>query len=472
MSKIWKLFVNENIKTWKKLSTKILLIVILLALIGTLGFVKLMQNINSSSSNSSTEEALLSQTEKEIENINEALRNDNLDESTREEYMQQLERCELALEYNVVIYSDYWKAQIVNEIIQAKQLGIDTTELDTMLRKNDFSKYIDFERQKVEQELKNNEISQEEYDDKIFVLNLKEKCKIGESVDDPYWKTQCINQIENLQKSLRTGVDTRTSKALSPEDKQEYEDNIKIYQYRLENDFPELSYSENYRQIFELLAPSMVVAMIAITAMIIAGGAISTEVSTGSIKFWALTPNKRWKILTAKILSLFFYIIVITLIMVVLTIICSNMFFTEQGTEYIYVQDGVLKTIPNMLYIFEMYFAKIIPVVIFALFALMLSVLIRNTAVSVSFSVAIYIGNGIVMSIINQLIQKDWIRFVPFNNLNIADKIFVNADNPLAIMGSSFATSTSLQFSLTVLAVCAVLMLITTYDSFNHRDII
>ena len=44
MSKIWKLFVNENIKTWKKLSTKILLIVILLALIGTLGFVKLMQN--------------------------------------------------------------------------------------------------------------------------------------------------------------------------------------------------------------------------------------------------------------------------------------------------------------------------------------------------------------------------------------------------------------------------------------------
>ena len=158
--------------------------------------------------------------------------------------------------------------------------------------------------------------------------------------------------------------------------------------------------------------------------------------------------------------------------MVVLTIICSNMFFTEQGTEYIYVQDGVVKTIPNMIYIFEMYFAKIIPVVIFALFALMLSVLIRNTAVSVSFSVAIYIGNGIVMSIINQLIQKDWIRFVPFNNLNIADKIFVNADNPLAIMGSSFATSTSLQFSLAVLAVCAVLMLITTYDSFNHRDII
>ena len=34
---------------------------------------------------------------------------------------------------------------------------------------------------------------------------------------------------------------------------------------------------------------------IAIFAIIIAGGAISSEVSTGTIKFWALTPNKRWK---------------------------------------------------------------------------------------------------------------------------------------------------------------------------------
>ena len=49
----------------------------------------------------------------------------------------------------------------------------------------------------------------------------------------------------------------------------------------------------------------------AIFAIIIAGGAISTEVSTGTIKFWALTPNKRWKILTAKILSLLFYLTII-----------------------------------------------------------------------------------------------------------------------------------------------------------------
>ena len=76
------------------------------------------------------------------------------------------------------------------------------------------------------------------------------------------------------------------------------------------------------------------------------------------------------------------------------------------------------------------------------------------------------------MAIINQFITKDWIRFVPFNNLNIADKIFPNASNPISFGIDSFATSTSLGFSLAVLGVCAILMLVTMYDSFNRRDII
>ena len=48
MSKIWKLFICENIKTWKKLSTKILIIVILIALIGSLAIVKIAEKASES----------------------------------------------------------------------------------------------------------------------------------------------------------------------------------------------------------------------------------------------------------------------------------------------------------------------------------------------------------------------------------------------------------------------------------------
>ena len=101
----------------------------------------------------------------------------------------------------------------------------------------------------------------------------------------------------------------------------------------------------------------------------------------------------------------------------------------------------------------------------------MLSTITRNTAVAVSISEALYVGNGIVMAILNQFIKKDWIRFVPFNNLDIVHKIFKNSVNIMETE-STFATSTTLTFSLAVLGVCSILMIVTMYDSFNKRDII
>ena len=119
-----------------------------------------------------------------------------------------------------------------------------------------------------------------------------------------------------------------------------------------------------------------------------------------------------------------------------------------------------------------MYFAKSVPVIVFAFFAIMLSTITRSSSVALSLGVATYIGNSLVMTIINQFIKKEWIRYVPFNNLNIADKIFPNFENSMKLFGETFATNTSLAFSLGVLAVCSILMLVTAYDSFNKRDII
>lgn len=221
-----------------------------------------------------------------------------------------------------------------------------------------------------------------------------------------------------------------------------------------------------------MMAPTFVVAVISIIAIIIAGGAISTETSEGTIKFWALTPNKRWKILTAKILSLIFYILIITLISSLLSIVVANVFFNGDGETYLYVQNGQVKEIGNALYTIEYYMVKTIPVIMFALFALMLSVITRNTAVSVSIGIALYMGNGIFMTIINSFVTKDWVRYIPFNNLNLVDKVFPNAGKLIDTGVSNFATTSSLGFSMTVLGVCAILMLVTMYDSFNKRDII
>lgn len=476
MSKIFKLFIDENIKTWKKFSTKLAIILVILALIGVLGLVKIMQNINEHSEVMYSTFDWRAETKYELENCKNVLKNENLDEGTKRDIQMQIEKCELAIQYDINQYNDYWKSDILNQVVALKSVEGKKTEVSKLieiLKKDDFAGYIEIQKEAAKKSLENKEISQQEYDDNILVFNLQAKYEIGKNTEEQYWRRVLLNEIQASKRSLRTGIDYKTNKVLTVEQKQEHEDNIKLNIYRLENNIPPIEYVvENYRMIFDTMAPMFVTSVIAIFAMIVAGGAISSEVSTGTIKFWALTPNKRWKILTAKILSLLFYIVTITLVMSLLTAACSNLFFETNGNEYLYVKNGNVEKIENALFMIEYYFAKIIPIIIFALFALMLSVVTRNTSVAVSLSVATYMGNGIAMAIINSFIKKDWIKFVPFNNLNIADKIFPNFENPMAMFGETFATSTSLEFSLGVLAVCAVLMLVTAYDSFNNRDII
>lgn len=489
MSKIWKLFINENIKTWKKLSTKIMIIVAILAIIGTLGLVKIMQKTSGNVMIANDTDNWKKSIQEEMNYMEEQLKNNELDEATKASYEQQIETYKMSLEYDVSPWKmNYWKTNLIQEIsnlkVQKNNLLMENelknieeriSKLTEKLEKNDFDGYIELQKTEQKTLFDNGEISEQEYKDKIEVLDITKNSGIGKESDDPYWKQTLIREIETAQASIRTNIDKDSSKVLTVEKKQEYEDLIKIDKYRLENNIAPSTYSQSYKAIFEILAPMFGVAVIAIIVIVIAGGTISTETSTGSIKFWALTPNKRWKILTAKILSVLFYIIVLTLVISIVTILISNVFFSnaETGEQYIYVENGEIKVIESNLFIIEQYFVKMIPVVVFVLFAIMLSTLTRNSATSISFSLALYLGNGIAMSIINSFIKSEWIKFVPFNNLNIFDKIFTNYTSPINFsMGTSFTSTTSLTFSLAVLGVCAILMLVTTYDSFNKRDII
>ena len=75
--KIFKLFINENIKTWKKVSTKVLLIAILLSLVGVLALTKFTQHLDENNKGVVVAEdnsnAYLKQ---EIEYLKEELKND------------------------------------------------------------------------------------------------------------------------------------------------------------------------------------------------------------------------------------------------------------------------------------------------------------------------------------------------------------------------------------------------------------
>lgn len=470
--KIFKLFIDENIKTWKKFSTKLAIILILLALVTALGMTKVLQHIDGKNDmivqySNTWKESL----EEDINSYKEQLNNERLLQSDREYIQNKIKIAEIRIQNNISLYSVNWKNTVLNNL----ENDMDGKLLEIVIN-NDFEGYINYEKEIEKQKLNQKEITLQEYDDNIQLLDLRSRYQIGnvgneETIRDS--KEGYLDKIKNEQKSIRTGIDYSSNKVLTAEQNKKYEDDIKINIYKIENNVVNQDYSAttNYRMMFESLAPSFVITLVAIFAMIVAGGTISSEVSTGTIKFWALTPNKRWKILTAKILSIVFYLVVITLIMSILSIVCANLFFNTEGYEYIFVKNGNVEKIGNTLFTIGYYFAKLVPVIIFAIFALMLSVITRNTSVSLGLSIATYMGNSVAMLIINAYIKKDWVKLIPFNNLNIVNKIFPDFQSMMST-GLENTTTTSLGFSLAVLSVCAILMFVTMYDSFNKRDII
>jgi len=474
MKKIYNLFINENIKTWKKFSTALAITFCIVALIVVLALTHLAKYMNEKEESerlaqkANWREAI----QEEIQKYEEQLLDETISQKEKSEFETIIEIYKIKLKYGIDdIGFGSWKAEIISRMLVTHQID---EKLLKLIENDDFLGYIQVQKDETKQLLDNNEITEQTYNDEMIILNLYEKCEIGKnSSHDIDWRQMVIQDIRAMQQSLRRGIDDQTNKILSVEKKQEYENKIKMDIYRLENDILPLEYADqrSYRMIFESFAISVETAIIAIFAIIIAGGSISSETSSGTIKFWALTPNKRWKILTAKILSILFYIVILTTIMALLTIVCGNIFFDTIGNEYLYMKNGNVETTGNTLFIIGYYIAKIIPVIFFAIFALMISALTRNSSVSIGLSVATYMGNGTVMAVLNSLITKDWMKFIPFNNLNISEKIFPNFEG-LTEKIQTIATSGSLGFSLAVLGICIILMLVTAYDSFNNRDIV
>ena len=79
----------------------------------------------------------------------------------------------------------------------------------------------------------------------------------------------------------------------------------------------------------------------------------------------------------------------------------------------------------------------------------------------------------IFLNIKGALYTADWIKFVPFNNLNLTDRLFTN---DLSFSGTQVVSTVTgnipVGFSLAVIGVCIVLMIVTMFDSFRKRDIV
>lgn len=411
----------------------------------------------------------------------------------------QIEIYELALEndinYEYSYNYNYWKRQLLDEIMAlrtkvmllennkylSKEQKADKEETQNkaeerinIIKNDDYSGYIEILKREEKTKLDNKEIEQDEYEDNIYLLDLKAKYEIYKYDGMEYSSKQNIYyDIESIKESLRTGLNSNNGKLLKPGEVKEMEDALKIDLYKLEHDVAVVESMTDERAIYDTVSEQFSMLMVSLLMIIIAGSSISTEISKGTIKFLLFTPNKRWKVLAAKIISAIIILLILTVLLSLLSVLVGNIFFEKTGNEYIYIKDGEVRTLSYLSYTVLHFLASSIDVLVYMFFAFMLSTITRNTALAVGLSVASYVGSGIVMNLINMYIKADWVKYIPFNNFGIADKIFTSGASYTTMqMASEAANNVSVWFSLGVLGVSTLLMIISMFDSFNKRDIV
>ena len=367
MARFFRLVKNEYIKVFKKLSTKIIIVLIIICALGLSG-IALFAKHNMESNNYSSYDA----TGDYQQTIN-WLKDTNGDpnEIAMWQYLMDND-----------IDSDDWRYDVLSAVF-ADGTG-DMSGIKKYLDDNDWRGFCQYR-------LDNDILSEGEKWE--YQYRLDKDISFDKSNEK---KNDLIMTVANAKNTIATMGDAKSDGQNS---RAKLEDNIKLALYQLDND--KLDNTANQMTLFETDEPEQItfwtvfltstslVTVVALLAIVIAGGIVSSEFSQGTVKFLLINPVKRWKILMAKYFTVITvgYIMLCILFVVMIPITGLMLGFDGFSTPYIYVSGGEVKEMPTLLYAAEQYLMKSVEMVVMSTLAFAISSLVRSTALAIGVSV-------------------------------------------------------------------------------------
>ncbi|MCL1832844.1 MAG: ABC transporter permease, partial [Oscillospiraceae bacterium] len=301
------------------------------------------------------------------------------------------------------------------------------------------------------------------------------------------WKYAIANELQYLKSDLADMEENEEAGSNSGDDNaklEEYKDKIALYEYRIDNDvsrnvsysglFDDMmmmsyGYEKTPTDIWKMLnACIMMFPFMSVFVIIIAGGLVSGEFSSGTIKFLLINPVKRWKILVSK------YIVMLMAGAAFLAVVFGVFFFLggaltgfqNMGAVNLTVSKQVISSTPAFIYFFKLLLLGSVNVFVMATMAFALSAATRNTGLSIAVSIAALIGGNIINMIMRFIVQVDWGRYLIFANVDLVT-IVHGGSTPL----DAPYPGQTLAFSIGVIAVHMVIFLLMAWDGFTKREL-
>lgn len=440
LTRFFGLVKNEYIKILRKISTKIMIVLIIL---GAFALSGLMLIVSKTTNNSN--DYMYSQ-----EQINDSI--SWLDTTQPDNYQARKNAYQFLLDNGV--QSDDWRMEQVFSLDDDSLTTDYINSAMNIIKTNDDKAFIQFQ-------LDNATLSGDKWSDTYRLEN-----NIGLTTE--FDEQNTIVENVKYSKNQLDMIDT-SSQSISSE-KTKLENAITLGIYQLDNavykntanmGVNSMGGSEmGFWDVFTM-SPELV-SLVGLLIIVIAGASVATEFHQGTIKFLLINPVKRWKILLSKYFTCITigYIFIIILYVVCIPAIGLLHGFDGLNIPYLYVEDGYVHQMSSFLYVAKQFLFNSIDVVVMASLAFAISSLIRSSALAIGVSVFFMFAGTTITALLSQLGQ-DWGRYL----------IFANTDISGIINGNSLFPQHTVGFALIVIVAHMAVFLLTAWDGFTKRNV-
>ncbi|MEG0307185.1 MAG: ABC transporter permease subunit [Clostridium sp.] len=406
-------------------------------------------------------------------------------------------------------YYDMTKEDVTKEM--DKKLK-ESNELYATVEKNDYLGYIEksikFSNEEIKQAKENIKLLEEQFskdkenkkisdsleDAKLQLLVMEERLEATKYRYDnkiPYdaknWKNKTIKDIaynidrkgekllnEDMFKQqynyqISKGLTYDEYKANFETSKKTIEETIALDWYSLENNMPQVNFSDDARNSID--STYLIYVNIAIILCIIVGGGIvSSEYSTGTVRLLMIRPVSRTKILFSKLVTIFMLGYGVLIATFILNVIISGVVygFGTLGTPIISFVNGAI--------VEKSYIISIIPKLLFSSISLIfiiavvftISTVIKNTALAVGLTTVGFLGSSAALMVMAQLNMK-WVgkTIIPYVDLTK----FVSGNYMVDMLTKEYGIALNSTMGAVQLLLIAAILIVVSFLVFTKRDV-
>lgn len=358
---------------------------------------------------------------------------------------------------------------VINEYEKLKAKN--PTAKEEMEKLNQLEKDKDIALRTIEQLKQDLEILQFRYDN-------------GIDYNEDNWKHNAIVEIEKTLRDYRIdmmdeasyNLDYNQSLATSYEEykvgfekaRKGREERIKELWYSLEKNIPDLGAVKDARSIIDSTYEVYVIFAV-IMSIILGGGIVAGEFSTGTIRLLLIRPVSRWKILLAKLIAVLLVGYGILVLGTTILVVTSGSVFGFDTLQIPVLQtlNGNITETSYLSYMIPKLAISSASLIFVSSIVFMISTLAKNTALAVAGGMLLYIGAAPLSELLINFKQL-WLidTFVPYINSSYL-KLLPALSNRLAETGLSLKyTSGAVQ-----LLIISLVVLVITFVAFVKRDV-